>query len=92
MNTDSWTERWPEHPAIRTLPPRSGQVDIGKALPLGRGEAARADYVGMRVNVYLSGLRPAPQTHWFQIHSLHFASVRAEWYPDWAAFQRSKIS
>jgi len=38
MNTDDWTERWPEHPVIRTFdPPRAVQVDIGKALPLGRG-------------------------------------------------------
>ncbi|AHK35585.1 hypothetical protein OPAG_08237 [Rhodococcus opacus PD630] len=72
MNTDGWTERWPEHPVIRTFdPPRPVQVDIGKALPLGRGGASRADYVNMRVkssSVYLSGLRPALQTHWFQIH------------------------
>jgi hypothetical protein len=71
MNTDGWTERWPEHPVIRTFdPPRPVQVDIGKALPLGRGGAARADYVSMRVKssaVCLSGLLPALQTHWFQI-------------------------
>lgn len=34
MNTDSWTERWSEHPVIRTFdPPRPVQVDISKALP-----------------------------------------------------------
>ena len=57
---------------IRTFdPPRAVQMGISRALPLGRGGAARADYVIMRVkssSVDLSGLRPALQTHWFQLH------------------------
>ena len=39
INTDHWTERWPDHPVIRTFDePRAVKVDIGRALPLGRGE------------------------------------------------------
>lgn len=39
INTDHWTERWPDHPVIRTFDePRAVNVDIGRALPLGRGE------------------------------------------------------
>jgi hypothetical protein len=50
INTDHWNERWPDHPVIRTFEPaRPVKVDIGRALPLGRGGASRADHVSMRV-------------------------------------------
>ena len=59
INTDHWNERWPDHPVIRTFEPaKPVKVDIGRALPLGRGGASRADHVSMRVKtsaLYMSG-------------------------------------
>lgn len=72
INTDNWTERWPDHPVIRTFdPPRPVKIDIGRALPLGRGGAARADHVSMRVKssaLYMSGYLPAVQNFWILMH------------------------
>lgn len=79
INTDSWTERWPDHPVIRTFnPARIVQVDMSKALPLGRG-AGRADRVSLRAkssSVYLSGMLTARQTHWIQIHDSQWLACR----------------
>jgi hypothetical protein len=72
INTDHWTERWPDHPVIRTFdPPRAVKVDIGRALPLGRGGASRADHVSMRVKtsaLYMSGYLDAAQQFWVKMH------------------------
>lgn len=72
INTDDWSERWPEHPVIRTYdPPRPVRLDMGRALPLGRGGAGRADRVSMRVKtsaLYVSGYIPAVQNFWVLLH------------------------
>ncbi|CAN5371722.1 MULTISPECIES: hypothetical protein [Rhodococcus] len=68
INTDHWTERWPDHPVIRTFDePRAVKVDIGRALPLGRGGASRADHVSMRVKtsaLYMSGYLDGILRYW----------------------------
>ncbi len=68
INTDHWNERWPDHPVIRTFEPaRPVKVDIGRALPLGRGGASRADHVSMRVKtsaLYMSGYLDGILRYW----------------------------
>ncbi|MFZ2176597.1 MAG: hypothetical protein WAW17_21660 [Rhodococcus sp. (in: high G+C Gram-positive bacteria)] len=75
LGTERWVEQWPDHPVIRVFnPPRRVLVDIGRALPLGRGGQQRADRVTLRVKaaaVNLTGLMPALQHCWFQLTSLH---------------------
>ncbi len=72
INTDHWAERWPDHPVIRTFdPPRAVKVDIGRALPLGRGGASRADHVSMRVKtsaLYMSGYLDGTLRYWAKMH------------------------
>ncbi|WMN02184.1 hypothetical protein [Rhodococcus erythropolis] len=72
INTDHWNERWPDHPVIRTFEPaRPVKVDIGRALPLGRGGASRADHVSMRVKtsaLYMSGYLDGALKFWARMH------------------------
>lgn len=72
INTDHWNERWPEHPVIRTFEPaRPVKVDIGRALPLGRGGASRSDHVSMRVKtsaLYMSGYLDGALKFWARMH------------------------
>ncbi len=72
INTDHWNERWPDHPVIRTVEPaRPVKVDIGRALPLGRGGASRADHVSMRVKtsaLYMSGYLDGALKFWARMH------------------------
>lgn len=94
INTDNWTERWPDHPVIRTFdPPRIVQVDMSKALPLGRG-AGRADRVSMRVkssSVYLSGMLTARQTHWIQIQDSQWLAALTVYVTDAAGTNSLEI-
>lgn len=49
----------------------SSAQDIGRALPLGRGGASRADHVSMRVKtsaLYMSGYLDAAQQFWVKMH------------------------
>ena len=72
INTDHWNERWPDHPVIITFEPaRPVKVDIGRALPLGRGGASRADHVSMRVKtsaLYMSGYLDGALKFWARMH------------------------
>ena len=72
INTDHWNERWPDHPVIRTFEPaKPVKVDIGRALPLGRGGASRADHVSMRVKtsaLYKSGYLDGVLKYWAKMH------------------------
>ncbi|MEI4741901.1 hypothetical protein [Rhodococcus erythropolis] len=72
INTDHWNERWPDHPVVRTFEPaRPVKVDIGRALPLGRGGASRADHVNMRVKMsalYMSGYLDGALKFWARMH------------------------
>ncbi|AGT95669.1 hypothetical protein O5Y_29260 (plasmid) [Rhodococcus erythropolis CCM2595] len=72
INTDHWSERWPDHHVIRTFDsPRAVKVDIGRALPLGRGGASCADHVSMRVKtsaLYMSGYLDGILKFWARMH------------------------
>lgn len=66
------TEHWTDYPVIRTFDePRAVKVDIGRALPLGRGGASRADHVSMRVKtsaLYMSGYLDGILKFWAIMH------------------------
>lgn len=80
INTAHWNERWPDHPVIRTFEPaRPVKVDIGRALPLGRGGKSRADHVSMRVKtsaLYMSGYLDGALKFWARMHDGQWLGCR----------------